>query len=98
MPRIRTTYDWALETLNDDGDIVDVENHPTLRALVAYGGDLDNKRVALVKYRVLDNGAYEELESHTYAYVEGGELASEFDDGSSVPKARRDEVARLLTC
>ena len=95
MARTYTTYEWALETLDDDGDIVDVDHFDTLHELVRYASDLEGKRVALVKHTNLEYRDGEEID-RTYAYVEDGELEAEFADGSTVPKARRAEVARLL--
>ncbi len=95
MARTFTTYEWALETLNDDGDIVDVDFFDTLHDLVEYESNLDGKRIALVKHTNLAYRDGEEIDRN-YAYVEDGELEAEFEDGSTVPKAKRAEVARLL--
>ena len=95
MARTFTTYEWVLETLDDDGDIVDVDHFDTLHDLVKHASDLDGKRVALVKHTNLEYRDGEEID-RTYAYVEDGELYVQFEDGSTVPKAKRAEVARAL--
>lgn len=94
MARTFTTYEWALETLDDDGDIVDVDHFDTLRDLVGHKSALYG-RIALVKHTNLEYRDGEEID-RTYAYVEDGELEAEFADGSTVPKTKRAEVARLL--
>lgn len=85
------TTEWTIETVNSDGDIIEVEfftTYPELQEqLIKYekfGIDPEcSLDIGLVKYYTSPCVGSPD---RAYAYIEKGELDDEFDDGTKVPK------------
>ena len=91
-------YEWLIEQVDEHGDIQDVDHRDTAAEMFAAmrRNEPDpgmHYEFGLVRdqYHHDDPG---ELVLRQWAYVEGGVLPAEMDEGAKVPKRLADEFAR----
>lgn len=105
--RMRVSYEWVIETVDEYDDIVDLYHYTRLTDI----GDHE-MRLALSSKRFTDSrfGAVftrlglirdkgnqvEGLIERRYAYVEGGALDERFEEGGAVPKRFSEELAKRV--
>ena len=81
-------YLWVMETLDDDGEVVEVEEHAELAVLMDGYREPADRNVFLVAAGPATFGV---------AWVSEGELEAEFDDGmGEVPERFHRELANYL--
>lgn len=96
----RVWYEWALESLDEHGDIIDVDHTTSASAALAWlrlqREEDEPAQVALTRRLESDT---EGLQQRSYAYVEEDslELAPDFDCGAHVPKYLREAWASAVT-
>lgn len=81
-------YEWCLETVNEDGDIIDLE---FADKLIDFPRGREGRRLALVRSVGDDD---EGLIDREYAYPKGDALPDCFDGGTCIPKRFRAELKR----
>jgi hypothetical protein len=83
-------YEWDIEILDEYDDIIDHDFQDKFP-----GPQTDDKHVVvLVKSYARGLSGMEHsfsITDRTWAYMKGGELPEEFDDGSRVPKRFHDD-------
>jgi len=96
MVRTRTDYEWALESVNTDGDIEDHHFADKLKGLVQNVYQMD-KGLRLVLVRTTWDLDIESILNRGWAYPEDndGKLPAEFDNGEKVPQRFHAEWASL---
>lgn len=89
---MQTTFEWDLEEVDSEGDVLD---HHHQDKLVNFHGNAldpdDNLRLVLVK-NVWDE-TKQSLHRRAWAYVEKQKLPSHFDSGDIVPARFHKELA-----
>lgn len=84
-------YEWVVEEVDDYGDIEDCYFFPSYTEAKLFASIYCNQpAIALCKSR--SNKQKDSVEDSTYAYVQRGQLADRFEDGSSVPQKYKDQV------
>ena len=86
MPKDKLTYEWVIETLDSNGDIIDVDHSETFPTNIP-----ENADVALT--RIIGN-VRDGIKHRQYAYLADGKLPETFENGVQVPKRFHVEVAR----
>ena len=79
--RNKVTYEWAVEYVNSDGDIENVDHADKREKLVIRETSL---RTDIALVRITGNDEEGEF-GRGYAYVVDGKLESHFDSGDKVP-------------
>lgn len=89
------TYEWVIEEVDADGDIINVDHTDTLadalKRMQYPVDDSNHNQLGLVRdtWSKDDPG---NLEDRQWAYVEDGKLPAEFDGGAKVPKRFHAEI------
>jgi hypothetical protein len=86
MAKDKLTYEWAIETLDSNGDIYDVDHSETFPTDIP-----ENADVALT--RIIGNDQ-DGIKHRQYAYLADGKLPETFENGVRVPKRFHVEVAK----
>jgi hypothetical protein len=84
MAKDKLTYEWAIETLDSNGDIYDVDHSETFPTDIP-----ENADVALT--RIIGNDQ-DGIKHRQYAYLADGKLPETFENGVRVPKRFHVEV------
>jgi hypothetical protein len=90
-------YEWTLEEINEDGDIIDSDFNDKLSNFNK--ANLDGKDLGLVRNEWSDENG---LEYRYWAYVKNGKLPETFEDGAGhkisikVPKKFHKELKQYL--
>jgi hypothetical protein len=91
----RTIYQWDVETIDADGDIVGHEQGTLKSLLDVFGSEIltgtASQRLVLIRDRYND---VEGVTDRQWAYIEAGALPAEFDGGSAVPARFQKELSR----
>lgn len=86
-------YEWIVEVVDEDGDILDTTAWPTAREAVFHMADKlpdgHGYDFGLVRN---DGDDVEGLADRQWAYVRNGALPDEFDGGAAIPKRLREEL------
>jgi hypothetical protein len=100
----RTTYDWFVVSLTDEDENEDIFFHETLEEVARWHwhGLLQGRcRLGLrksIEYTAGPDGVFHGDDHWVQTHAdENGVLDTHFDDGSTVPKAKRAEAARFLS-
>lgn len=86
-------YEWDIETLDKNGDIIDHNHSDNCPGIPTEPGF----SLVLVKDTAVcerDTGKPIDLYNRTWAYVENGKLPKEFENGDTVPKRFHEELAK----
>lgn len=84
-------YEWVVEEVDDYGDIEDCYFFSSYAEAKVFSSN-HGKQVSLALCKSESNKQKDSVQWGTYAYVQRGELADRFEDGSSVPQKYKDQV------
>lgn len=88
---LQVSYEWAIETVDEHDDIIDVDHADTLAEARHRLDSNQRQQIALVR----DTGSdLEGLCDRQWAYLENGKLPEAFDGGAKIPKRFFDEIKR----
>jgi hypothetical protein len=87
-----TYYEWVVEHIDDEGDIIDGFHGQTLAEVADWLQAVPEGCTA--DFGLIRNQHVHWQLERSYAYVADGELPDEFDDGRKVPKRFLAEYAK----
>ena len=86
--KITTVFEWVIEEIDENGDIIDNDFRDKLKDLLDYKNKKPEEAFSRYKLGLirLTGSDCEGITERGYAYAFGDKLAEEFDNGYRVPK------------